>query len=256
MNQHAEPVEQSVAARHSTAALPGVTARGTPAIRGVGIEALSPVAQDYLKVIWSATEWGDSPITGKALAERFGTTAANITDTVKRLAGQGLVRYEPYKPVVLTAAGERAAIQMVRRHRLIETFLVTTLGYSWDEVHHEAERLEHAATDLMMDRIDALLGFPVTDPHGDPIPTKAGTTSVPANARRLSSCAGGRYIVSRISDDDPNRLTRFSACGLLPGVSLTVRDNHRETTTIEIVGHGEVQLELSAAAAIWVTPGR
>lgn len=105
------------------------------------VDALTPVAQDYLKVIWAATEWGEPPITTKGLATRFGTTQANVSETVRRLEAQGLVAYEPYRPVVLTELGVRLAMAMVRRHRLIECFLATTLGYGWDEVHDEAERL-------------------------------------------------------------------------------------------------------------------
>ncbi|NQX10788.1 metal-dependent transcriptional regulator [Microbacteriaceae bacterium VKM Ac-2855] len=216
------------------------------------IESISPVAQDYLKAIWSATEWGEPPITGKALAERFGTTPANITDTVKRLAAQGLVVHEPYRPVVLTPAGERYAIQMVRRHRLLESFLVTTLGYSWDEVHDEAERLEHACTDLMIDRIDALLGHPERDPHGDPIPTKDGRTSRPQDAVQLSEARDGRYSITRISDDDPALLAEFEVHGLGPGADITVtaHDEDRVVATPE----GSVTVGLLASAAIWLLP--
>ncbi|NQX27402.1 metal-dependent transcriptional regulator [Microbacteriaceae bacterium VKM Ac-2854] len=213
------------------------------------IESISPVAQDYLKAIWSATEWGEPPITGKALAERFGTTAANITDTVKRLAAQGLVVHEPYKPVLLTAEGERYAIQMVRRHRLLESFLVTTLGYSWDEVHNEAERLEHACTDLMIDRIDALLGYPERDPHGDPIPTKDGRTSTPADAVRLSEAAPGTFAITRISDDDPLLLAAFEEHGLEPGAEIRVEAQHTVATE-----RGSVTLEPAAGEAIWLLP--
>ena len=123
------------------------------------VDELTAVAQDYLKVIWSATEWGDPPITTKGLAARLGTTQANVSETVKRLAAQGLVTYESYRPVRLTARGERLAVAMVRRHRLIEAFLVGVLDYRWDEVHDEAEALEHAASDTLIDRIDALLGI-------------------------------------------------------------------------------------------------
>ena len=136
---------------------------------GPQVDALSSVAQDYLKVIWSATEWGDPPITTKALAARLGTTPANVSETLRRLDSQGLVHYEPYRPARLSASGRRLALAMVRRHRLLEAFLAGMVGYSWDEVHDEAERLEHAVSDDFLDRIDALLGFPTHDPHGDPI---------------------------------------------------------------------------------------
>lgn len=219
------------------------------------IESISPVAQDYLKAIWSATEWGEPPITGKALAERFGTTAANITDTVKRLAAQGLVVYEAYKPVALTPEGERYAIQMVRRHRLLESFLVTTLGYSWDEVHDEAERLEHACSDLMIERIDLLLGHPDRDPHGDPIPTREGRTSRPRDAVRLAEAPDGGYRITRISDDDPRLLAAFERWGLAPGVAIEVARAEEEGALVVTAADEPVRLEAAAADAIWLTPG-
>ena len=148
----------------------------------VEVDDLTVVAQDYLKVIWTATERDEPPITTTGLAARLGTSAPNVSETLRRLAGQGLVTYEPYRPVRLTAAGERLAIGMVRRHRLIEAFLVQVLGYGWDEVHEEAERLEHAVSDQLLGRIDALLGHPSRDPHGHQIPTAAG--ALPLQQRR------------------------------------------------------------------------
>jgi DtxR family Mn-dependent transcriptional regulator len=112
----------------------------------VEVDDLTAVAQDYLKVIWTATERDEPPITTTGLAARLGTSAPNVSETLRRLGGQGLVTYEPYRPVRLTAAGERLAVGMVRRHRLLEAFLVQVLGYGWDEVHEEAERLEHAVS--------------------------------------------------------------------------------------------------------------
>lgn len=178
------------------------------------VDELTPVAQDYLKVIWSATEWGDPPITTKGLAARLGTSQANVSDTVKRLAAQGLVDYEAYRPVRLTEQGVRLAVAMVRRHRLIEAFLVGVLHYGWDEVHEEAEALEHAASEKLIDRIDALLGHPVADPHGDPIPAADGTLRHP-RAVRLRDTRGLRRIV-RVSDADPNVLARCRDLGIVP----------------------------------------
>jgi DtxR family transcriptional regulator, Mn-dependent transcriptional regulator len=205
---------------------------------------ITPVAQDYLKVIWSATEWGDPPITTSALAARLGTTAPNVTDTVKRLAAQGLVEHRPYKPVTLTDAGREYAVAMVRRHRLLETFLVTTLGYSWDQVHDEAERLEHAASDTLIDRIDALLGHPVRDPHGDPIPTPEGRTDRPAHTVRLSEAGPGTYVVVRVSDADPDRLTALGHHHVLPGRTLQVAPGG-ETGTDVLVGEEHAPLALT-----------
>jgi DtxR family Mn-dependent transcriptional regulator len=188
----------------------------------VDIDSITPVAQDFVKAIWSATEWGDPPITTKELAARFGTTPASVTDTVRRLASQGLVDYEPYRPVTLTDLGTSYAVAMVRRHRLLETFLVTTLGYGWEEVHDEAERLEHAASNTLIERIDALLGHPTADPHGDPIPEADGRTTMRPGVARLASAPAGDYLVVRVSDRDPERLHRAAQLGLVPGATVTV----------------------------------
>lgn len=177
-----------------------------------GVGDLTRVAQDYLKAIWSATEWGDPPITTSALAARFQTSAPNVSDTLRRLAGQGLIAYRPYRPVRLTPEGERLALAMVRRHRLIEAFLAETLGYGWDEVHEEAERLEHAVSDDFIERVDSLLGRPRADPHGDPIPPGRRL-----DADLLSESGPGRKLVVRVSDADPAVLHRLEAAGVRPG---------------------------------------
>ncbi len=187
------------------------------------VDELTPIAQDYLKVIWSAVEWGDPPITTKGLAARFATTQANVSETVRRLQGQGLVTYRPYKPVTLTPLGESLAVAMVRRHRLLETYLAQELGYGWEEVHDEAERLEHAVSDDFLDRIDRLLGSPRTDPHGDPIPDKAGVSSPQTGAVRLSEAEPGPYRVVRVADTDPEQLARLRRARLEPGSTVEVR---------------------------------
>jgi len=175
---------------------------------------LTPVTQDYLKVIWSAQEWSDVPVTTKLLAARLGVGASTVSETVRRLADNGFVTHEPYGAVQLTPDGERHALAMVRRHRLVETFLVEMLGYGWDEVHDEAEVLEHAVSDRMLDRIDAKLGHPTRDPHGDPIPAADGRVPTPP-ARPLSDCRDGDAgTVARISDADPEMLRYFDAVGI------------------------------------------
>ena len=184
---------------------------------------LTPVAQDYLKVIWSAAEWGGAPITTKALAARFSSTAANVSVTLRRLETQGLVVYQPYRPAELTDLGRRLALAMVRRHRLLEAFLADVVGYGWDEVHAEAERLEHAVTDDFLDRIDRLLGHPRFDPHGDPIPAADGTFTVPGTVQ-LGSAAPGVHRVARVADDDPVALAELSRLGVVPGVLVEVTD--------------------------------
>ena len=186
------------------------------------VEPLTAVAQDYLKVMWSATEWGDPPITTKALAARFGTSPANVSETLRRLDSQGLVHYQPYRPARLSASGERLALAMVRRHRLLETYLAGLVGYAWNEVHDEAERLEHAVSDDFLDRIDALLGFPTRDPHGDPIPGRDGSVPSPGVTLILGEALPGRYRVVRVSDSDPAALARLREAGLVPGAEASV----------------------------------
>ena len=221
-------------------------------MQAMSLDEITPVAQDYLKAIWSATEWGDAPLSTKSLAARMGTTAPNVTETVKRLAAQGLVEYQPYKPVTLTGKGREHAIAMVRRHRLLESFLAATLGYSWDEVHAEAERLEHAASDELIERIDQMLGRPTRDPHGDPIPTPEGQRAQPAHAVRLDVAEPGFYRVLRISDADPQRLVRFQQARLVPGTVVEVTEAGH--SRLRVVAVGPVELIETDAAAIWLVP--
>jgi DtxR family transcriptional regulator, Mn-dependent transcriptional regulator len=175
---------------------------------------LTTVAQDYLKVIWTVQEWSLEKISTKLLAEKLGVSASTASESIRKLADQGLVNHEKYGAVTLTDAGRAAALAMVRRHRLMETFLVRELGYSWDEVHDEAEVLEHAVSDRMLDRIDAKLGHPTRDPHGDPIPAADGQVPTP-DARQLSVCRDGDTgTIARISDADPEMLRYFDSVGI------------------------------------------
>lgn len=204
---------------------PGRVARsGAESGDDLGVDDLTHVAQDYLKVIWSAREWGGEPITTKALATHFATTQPNVSDTMRRLQTQGLVSYEPYRPVTLTELGERLALAMVRRHRLIETFLVEVVGYGWEEVHDEAERLEHAVSEDFLHRIDVLLGHPSTDPHGDPIPDGDGWLTVTPDAVAATLAGTGSVRVVRVDDADPERLVRLRELGVGPGSRLEIGD--------------------------------
>jgi DtxR family Mn-dependent transcriptional regulator len=189
-------------------------------------EGITPVVEDYLKVIWSATEWGGPPATVSSLADRFGSTRPTVSATLRRLADRGLLDHERYGRTSLTERGTRLAVAMVRRHRLIETYLVEHLGYGWDDVHEEAERLEHAVSDTFVDRIDALLGHPDTDPHGDPIPASDGTVRYPDDAGSLDDAAPGRYRVVRVSDARAARLRHFADLGIAPGALVEVPPPH------------------------------
>lgn len=167
--------------------------------------------EDYVKVIYSFTEWQDKPITSTQLAQRLGVANSSVSEMVRKLKDQGLVLHKPYSAITLTQEGVRLALSMVRRHRLIETYLVQDLGYSWDEVHDEAEQLEHAVSDTFIERMAARLGNPSRDPHGDPIPSADGTVQVP-RAHRLSELDEGHTgLITRISDENPELLRYLAA---------------------------------------------
>lgn len=217
---------------------------------------LTSVAQDYLKVIWTAQEWSQEKVSTKLLAERIGVSASTVSEAVRKLADQGLVEHARYGSITLTEDGRRAAVAMVRRHRLIETFLVNELGYGWDEVHDEAEVLEHAVSELLMARIDAKLGYPDRDPHGDPIPSVDGAVPTPP-ARQLSDFAAGESgRVARISDSDPDMLRYFDSVGIALDTAITVLERRDFAGTICLrLGAIETPIDLGrpAAEAIWLT---
>ncbi|MDP5227273.1 MULTISPECIES: metal-dependent transcriptional regulator [Arthrobacter] len=176
--------------------------------------AASSSIEDYVKVIYSFTEWQDKPISSTQLAQRLGVANSSVSEMVRKLKDLGLVDHKPYSAVTLTEAGRGLALTVVRRHRLIETFLVEELGYAWDEVHDEAELLEHAVSETFVDRLAAKLGHPTRDPHGDPIPDADGALELPA-ARLLSELDEGHHgSITRISDDDPELLRYLSREGI------------------------------------------
>jgi DtxR family transcriptional regulator, Mn-dependent transcriptional regulator len=186
------------------------------------LSELSSTAQDYLKVVWTATEWAPGPVTVTLLASRMGVSKATASDTVRRLVEAGLLAHEPYGGVELTGLGREHAVGMVRRHRVLETFLVESLGYDWDEVHDEAENLEHAVSDTLIDRVDAMLGHPARDPHGDPIPTRTGLPQLPVTILLADAPAGVPLTVERVSDADPGILRALASRGIRPGTTLTL----------------------------------
>ena len=193
------------------------------------------VTEDYVKVIYAHTEWQSEHITTGALAARLGLAASSVTEMVKKLVAQGLVVHEPYGAIELTREGTGLALRMLRRHRLIETWLVSQFGYRWDEVHDEAEVLEHSMSDRLLAAIDAQLGHPTRDPHGDPIPAPDGSVTRPA-AAPLTDLDGG--VVVRISDRDPLLLRRFEAEGIVVDAVVTPAQR--------------AQLAPGALASIWI----
>ncbi|GAA3940564.1 metal-dependent transcriptional regulator [Pseudoclavibacter caeni] len=209
---------------------------------------LSQTNEDYLKVIWEFSEWSGAPITPGHLAERMGLTRSTVSEGVRRLTDLGLVEHERYGTVALTPEGERTAVRMVRCHRILETFLVSYLGYDWDEVHEEAEVLEHAVSARMIERLDARLNHPVRDPHGDPIPRADGT--IPAlEARPLSEVPAGHTVtVRRVNDDNPELLRYLATIGLHLDSTLTVLDRVEVAGTMRLL-LGDRQLDIGIPAA-------
>jgi DtxR family Mn-dependent transcriptional regulator len=186
-------------------------------------ETLTRSVEDYLKAIYRLSPQGRTASTSE-IAQRLDLSPASVSGMVKRLSEQGLLEHVPYKGVQLTPEGRRAALRMLRRHRLIEAYLVAFLGYTWDTVHDEAERLEHAVSDTLVDRMAAVLGHPAVDPHGDPIPTSDGDILEPASTPLSEVPAGSSAEVSQVDEDQPDRLRYIASVGLRPGVRLHVVD--------------------------------
>ena len=215
-----------------------------------------PIAvEDYVKVIYAHTEWQPTPITSRALAERLGLAASSVTEMVKKLGALGLVDHVPYGAVTLTKDGEALALRMLRRHRLIETWLVRQFDYGWDEVHDEAEVLEHALSDRLLDAIDASLEFPTRDPHGDPIPSAGGVVTQPKGILLADADPGQAGVVVRISDRDPALLRHLEASGLVVDREITVvgRQPFGGGFAVSLDGSAEpLDLGDLALASIWI----
>ena len=184
------------------------------------MEQLPAKTQDYLKVIWDLQERSGGKVALGEVAERMGEKKPTASEAIKKLAERGFVLHQPYKGISLTDQGREIALVMIRRHRLIECFLHAKLGYSWDEVHEEAEMLEHAVSDDFIARIDAQLGHPSHDPHGDPIPNEAGEMAQMVLEDLSGLQPGDRAVVERVSDSDPELLRYLAQAGVGPGTVL------------------------------------
>lgn len=209
---------------------------------------LTRATEDYLKHIWSANEWSDEPVTTTQLARDMGLSPSTVSESIAKLARKGLVDHEKYQSIRLTDEGTTHALEMVRAHRLIETFLHSRLGYSWDEIHEEADALEHVVSPRFIEAIDDLLGTPEYDPHGDPIPRRDGSLP-PRQAIPLDDAAEGEAIVVRVDDSDPERLREASRLGLYPGQTVRI-----EGGTISV--NGERVDAGSFVGRVWVTDNR
>lgn len=185
------------------------------------IQELTPRISDCLKLIHAMQERGQR-VSTSAISEQLGVSDATATMMFKDFAAAGWVEHVPYRGVRLTPLGERKAIEVVRHHRLLELYLARELGYSWDKVHAEADKLEHVISEEFEDKLDELLGFPTVDPHGDPIPRKDGTITV-RTGRTLSQLKDGEVArVLRVSDQDPEKLCYLGQLGLYPDTQVQV----------------------------------
>ena len=209
----------------------------------------SPAVDDYLKTIYHHTEWQDERITPSQLAAVLGLAPSSVTEMVQKLAAQGLVTHRPYGPIALTAEGSYRAAAIIRRHRLVETWLVSEFGYAWDEVHDEAEILEHAISDRLLARIDDRLGHPRVDPHGDAIPDPDGRVHREDFVLLADAAPGHRGRVLRVSDRDPQLLRAVEDAGLHIGCRIEVVDPH----TVRVEDAAPVAIPDGAVAAVWLT---
>ncbi|TDN91214.1 metal-dependent transcriptional regulator [Microbacterium sp. BK668] len=208
----------------------------------------SPAVDDYLKTIYHHTEWQDERITPSQLAAELGLAPSSVTEMVQKLAAHALVAHRPYGPIALTEAGQLRAAAIIRRHRLIETWLVREFGYGWDEVHDEAEVLEHAISDRLLEGIDERLGRPTHDPHGDAIPDASGRVHREPFVLLAAAAPGHSGRVLRVSDRDGALLREIESAGVTVGAAATVRD----AATLRIADT-DVHLPDGAASAVWLT---
>ena len=214
--------------------------------------SLTRAQEDYLKALYQLH--GDhQPVPTRDLAQRLGISSPSVSEMVSRLSAQGLVEHDRYRGQQLTREGRKVALELVRHHRLLEMFLVQVLGYSVDEVHDEAERLEHVISERMEKRIFELLGRPELDPHGHAIPTLGGKVRS-LSERPLSECrVGEKVVVQGVSDDDQARLRELKRRGLLPGtrVEIVVASTYEAPIQVRIKGK-RVSIPLGLARAMFV----
>lgn len=209
--------------------------------------------EDYLKAIYKLEQREEEGVSTTSLAKEMGVANASVTNMLKRLSKLGMVHYQSYYGTTLTESGEKIALEMIRHHRLLELYLKEMLGYSWDEVHDEAEKLEHYISEQFEDKIAELLNHPTVDPHGDPIPTKDGKMPQ-IKSRKLSSLqAEVTCVIRRVKNQDSTVLRKLERKGLLPGVSLQViaNDDKKDHLTLKVEGK-EVVLKRTLADQIRV----
>jgi len=219
---------------------------------------VSPSAQDYLKALYLETENEqkliDEAVSTNAIAQRLSVSAPSATNMLKKLHDMGLVEHVPYQGSALTEAGQRVALELVRHHRLLEAYLVEALGVPWDEVHKEAEILEHVLSEELEERIDAGLGRPTSDPHGQPIPSREGIMPT-RTQHRLSEIEDRACTVAWVSDNLPEVLRFLAVVGIGPGVRLQVVGTRPVGGPLSVLVDGQEihSIPQGVAEAIWVS---
>ena len=212
--------------------------------------------ENYLKTIYqTCSAQGNKPAATGQLAGALDVSPGTVTSMLKTLSESGLAEYTPYEGVRLTSAGRKLALRVLRRHRLIELFLARTLKLSWDEVHEEAENMEHAVSERLIDRIDDWLGYPATDPHGDPIPKADGTVDTPQSCTLADCPVGDQFRLVRVLDQSSDFLRYLSEAGLRLHAVGQVAANRAEAgiVSITVSGH-ETTLSRAAAEKLLVAP--
>ena len=222
----------------------------------IKMQELSTSEENYIKAIYSIAQSEDETVSTNALAEQMQTKASSVTDMVKKLSAKSLISYEKYKGVSLTENGMQAAIKLIRKHRLWETFLVEKLGFGWEEVHDIAEQLEHIESPKLTQRLDAFLIYPKFDPHGDPIPNEDGEIHKIEKAINLSQTElNKQYIVIGVSDVSPSFLKYLDKNGINIGAKIKVLQRYDFDQSIAIdFGGKEINLSKTAVQNITVVP--
>lgn len=218
------------------------------------------MTEDYLTIIWKTQEWPREPVSTTEIASILSVTPSSVSANLKKLAREGLIDYEPYGRIDLTPAGCEIALTVVRRHRILETYLVEQLGLSWDEVHVEADALEHAVSDLVLNRMDEVLGNPAFDPHGDAIPRADGTVER-VDATRLTQVEPNTpVLVVRISDSEPAILRYLEARAIAIGTRLRVVSRDIEAGSLSVMRERTseereepVEVATGASGSVWVS---
>ena len=229
--------------------MPRTSAQG----RSTATASATTSVEDYAKTIYGLAEWEGAAVTASALAKNLGVSNPSVTLMVRKMADLGLVDHQPYAPIRLTEDGRRLALAMVRRHRLIETWLVRDLGYSWDEVHDEAERLEHSVSELFVERLAEKLGHPEVDPHGDPIPAKDLSMRYPQTILLCRAPEDSQVRLEQVDDSVPAALRLLAEQQLKIGAQLRVVSSNSGDVVLHLPEGSPVTMEHEVSHAVRVS---